>query len=331
MSFTLFTSFYARRVYVAALLVALVTPGVARAEDTPPAGGTVSVTASVEEQMAILSAQYQSATNAMLNVYANGVNGSTGSVTQAMIAMNVGTAKPMSFSTLMSSPVGIDAAVVAAGKTWAEELAKTRASMTLTVPEFTPEWSQAATSLGALTASATASMASIDPTAFMSLRAGTATASTKDLWSKALGAAGMKAVSSTSGGGCLAALMAAATSGSSKAAQAASSGCSGGTSSCIASGLYFYNQLQNIGSGGAGDPGVLPPADFNQLQPWQRDAIAKAAPSVTGSKTTTQGACGSAGAVSATTNVVVPKAWGALGGQPTTSNTVPDGWGALGR
>ena len=331
MSFSLFTSSFARRISVAVLLAAIATPGVARAEDTSPVAGTASVTASVEEQMAALTAQYQSATNAMLNVYANGVSGSAGAITQTMIAMNVGTAKPMSFSALMSAPVGIDAAVVAAGKTWADELAKTRASMSLKAPEFTPEWSQAATSLGALAASATASMASVSPTAFMTLRAGNATASEKDLWSKALSAAGMKAVSTTSGGGCLAALMSAATSGSSKKAQAASSGCSGGTSSCIASGLYFYNQLQNIGSGGASDPGVLPPADFNQLQPWQRDAIAAVAPSVTGAKTTTQGACGAAGAVSATTNVVVPKAWSALGGQTTTTSTTPSGWGALSR
>jgi hypothetical protein len=125
--------------------------------------------------------------------------------------------------------------------------------------------------------------------------------------------------------------MSAATSGNTKTAQAASKGCGSGASSCIASGLYFYNQLQNIGSGGASDPGVLPPADFNQLQPWQRDAIAGAAPSVTGSKTTTQGACGSAGAVSSTANTVVPRAWGALGGSTTTTTTAPSGWGALSR
>ena len=104
-------------------------------------------------------------------------------------------------------------------------------------------------------------------------------------------------------------------------------GCKGLTA-CVASGMYFNKQLQGVASGGSVEQGVLPPADFNQLQPWQRDAIAGAAPSVTGSAPTTGGTtCGTSSAVSGTANKVVPRAWDAIGGK---NGAAPRGWSGIG-
>lgn len=268
-----------------------------------------SLPSDMAAQMSAMNASYQSATEAMLKLYA-GQNAS------AVQALGVGS-------------VNVDSSVALAGKAWADELAKFRSEHALGVVSLDAEWEKASQSLGELTSKATASMAAVAPLAFTSLRSGSASMNDKQLWAAALKAAGMSATTTgaSSSDPCIAAMMAAASGADAKSAQVAGKGCKGVTA-CVASGLYFHNQLQNVASGGAGDPGVLPPADFNQLQPWQREAIAKAAPSVTGtSPVASGGSCGTSAAVSQTAGSVIPKAWGALN---TTGGALPKGWSGIG-
>ena len=318
------------------VVCAFSSASIAHAEDTTTTTSTtVAVSGStidVQKQMEAMQKQYQSATAAMMSMYSN--QASPLMVQQSLGGGNVGA---MSLESMLQTPGSIDSTIQAKSKEWADQLAAFRSQSSLGTVQFSAEWQKVTESMGAMTASATAGIAATAPMSLSALRSGSGTPSDAALWKAALKSAGMSSTKLPGVGGdaCIAAMMAAASSGDAKAAAAAGKGCSGGASSCIASGLYFYNQLRGVASGGAQDPGVLPPADFNQLQPWQRDAIAGAAPSVTGGANAAGGgSCGTQAAVNATTNKAVPGAWGALGGgagATTNSGTIPSGWGGLGR
>lgn len=291
---------------------------------------TLPPSSSASASMAAMQQQYLSASEAMAQIYAK-----QGSPMTSLGAPSA-SGQVTTFSTLMQGATGVDQAVIAAGTKWADQLAAFRAKNALGTPEMNAEWKTASSSLAAMTARATASLAAIAPQAFTSLRSGAGAPSDAALWSQALKAAGMEASTSsaTAGSSCIAAMMAASSSGDAQAAAKAGSGCGRGLSACISSGLYFFNKLRGVASGGVTDPGVLPPADINKLQPWQRDAIAEAAPSITGSTATPSvGTCGAGKAVAATTNQVLPKAWGALGGSSSArpaTGSLPSGWAGLG-
>ena len=318
------------------VVCAFSSASIAHAEDTTTTTSTtVAVSGStidVQKQMEAMQKQYQSATAAMMSMYSN--QASPLMVQQSLGGGNVGA---MSLESMLQTPGSIDSTIQAKSKEWADQLAAFRSQSSLGTVQFSAEWQKVTESMGAMTASATAGIAATAPMSLSALRSGSGTPSDAALWKAALKSAGMSSTKLPGVGGdaCIAAMMAAASSGDAKAAATAGKGCSGGASSCIASGLYFYNQLRGVASGGAQDPGVLPPADFNQLQPWQRDAIAGAAPSVTGGANAAGGgSCGTQAAVNATTNKAVPGAWGALGGgtgATTNSGTIPSGWGGLGR
>jgi hypothetical protein len=282
--------------------------------------------------MEAMQKQYQSATAAMMSMYSS--QASPAVVQQSLGGANLGS---LSLESMLQTPGSLDSMIQTKSKAWADELAAFRAKSSLGTVQFSAEWQKVTESMGAMTASATASIAATAPMSLAALRSGNGTPTDSALWKEALKSAGMSStkIPGVGGDACIAAMMAAASSGDAKAAAKAGKGCSGGTSACVASGLYFYNQLRGVASGGAKDPGVLPPADFNQLQPWQRDAIAGAAPGVTGGATASNGGtCGTQAAVTATVGKVVPGAWGALGGgtgATTNQGTIPSGWGGLGK
>jgi hypothetical protein len=323
---------------VSVVVCAFSSAGVAHAEDTTTTTTATTTTivgggsmADVQKQMEAMQKQYQSATAAMMSLYAN-------QASPQAVQMSLGGANlsAMSLESMLQTPGSVDSLIQTKSKEWADQLAAFRAQSSLGTVQFSAEWQKVTESMGAMTAAATAGIAATAPMSLAALRSGAGTPSDAALWKDALKSAGMSSTKLPGVGGdaCIAAMMAAASSGDAKAAAAAGKGCTGGASACIASGLYFYNQLRGVASGGAQDPGVLPPADFNQLQPWQRDAIAGSAPSVTGGANATGGgSCGTQAAVSATTGKVVPGAWGALGsgaGATTNRGTIPSGWGGLG-
>jgi hypothetical protein len=319
---------------VSVVICAFSSASIAHAEDTTTTTTApgVPTTIDVQKQMEAMQKQYQSATAAMMSLYAN-----QASPMVVQQSLGGGNLSAMSLESMLQTPGSIDSTIQAKSKTWADQLAAFRAQSSLGTVQFSAEWQKVTESMGAMTAAATADIAATAPMSLSALRSGSGTLTDAALWKAALKGAGMSGtkIPGVGGDACIAAMMAAASSGDPKAAAAAGKGCTGGASACIASGLYFHNQLRGVASGGAKDPGVLPPADFNQLQPWQRDAIAGAAPSVTGGATaSTGGSCGAQAAVSATTNKVVPGAWGALGsgaGAATNQGTIPSGWGGLGR
>ena len=105
-------------------------------------------------------------------------------------------------------------------------------------------------------------------------------------------------------------------------------GCGAGLSSCVATGAYFHDKLV----GDVATSGVLPPSDFNQLQPWQREALSKSSPTAVGALKGTSTGCGATAAVAKTVNTAVPGTWGSLGSTNNSSsqNNLPSGWGGLG-
>ena len=227
-----------------------------------------------------------------------------------------------SFQDIYLNQSGVGGIVAITGSSWANQLAQARSGMTL--PDGSAlDFSASSRVLGTLLAGATSTMAASFPSFNFDLSAAPGAA-----WESALAKTAKDAATPGKVSGldaCAAAMLQVA--GTGKAATSFK-GCGAGLSACVATGAYFHDKLV----GDVATSGVLPPSDFNQLQPWQREALSKASPTAAGALKGTTTGCGATAAVAKTVNTSVPGTWGSLGAtnNSASQSNIPSGWGGLG-
>ena len=227
-----------------------------------------------------------------------------------------------SFQDIYLNQSGVGGVVAITGSNWANQLAQARAGMTL--PDgSTLDFDASSRVLGTLLAGATSTMAASFPSFNFDLSATPGAA-----WESALAKTAKDAATPGKVSGmdaCAAAMLQVA--GTGKAASSFK-GCGAGLSSCVATGAYFHDKLV----GDVATSGVLPPSDFNQLQPWQRAALSKSSPTAAGALKGTSTGCGATAAVAKTVGTSIPGTWGSLGSTNNSSSqsNIPSGWGGLG-
>ena len=224
-----------------------------------------------------------------------------------------------SFSQAWSTPQGVTGAVASAGEVWATEFAKKRSDM-LTSMGVSADVEASSRAMGALLASASEELSKYLPSSSLSVSA------SGPAWESALARAAKSAADVSKAQNfdpCLADMVSAA------AGVTTKSSCPSGSSACKALGSYYFDALKmdsNV-------TGVLPPSEFNQFQPWLRDALGKPSSSSSSVVTGPKPGCGATDAVSQTAKIVLPGAWSSLTtGKPqsqSSQNSIPSGWGAL--
>lgn len=227
------------------------------------------------------------------------------------------------FQDIYLNQTGVGGVVAITGSNWANQLAQARAGMTLSDGSAL-DFSASSRALGTLLAGATSTMAAAFPSFNFDLSA-TPTAA----WESALAKTAKDAATPGKVSGmdaCAAAMTQVAGTGK---ATSSFKGCGAGLSSCVATGAYFHDKLV----GDVGTSGVLPPSDFNQLQPWQREALSKSSPTAAGALKGTSTGCGASAAVAKTVGTSIPGTWGSLGATTNSSSqsNIPSGWGGLGK
>ena len=328
---------------------------------TQPSPSTPTPADSVAVDQAAMNQKFQTTTAAMLSLYQQQAQGSSADLLASLGISDLGGSTISSsslnaavsaagiggdFASLMSAPSGLDGAVAAAGRAWAQELAATQSKALGTLGDSTTQL-PSAQALGALLAKSTTNMLNADPNGFAKLQQGIADPLALTNWSNSVKAAGLEGAGMSGAPSvldpCMAAMLAAAGSGNPAVGASAGNACGQGSSACVTAGLYFHSKLLDAVTGGSSANGVLPPADFNQLQPWQRQALSggQGGTSLTGALQGGSGGCGAATAVDAATSALVPAAWKALTAPfpatPTTPTAAlttqpavaPKGWGAI--
>lgn len=218
---------------------------------------------------------------------------------------------------LSENAASLDARVVAAGATWAQQLSQLRtpAVSTPAMPSLGSGGPEAL-AVGLFANRAATAMVTDFPDLFSQVRSsGVGTAQSAAAWRTSMrnAMAATEADFSTAlPNPCYGALMTAMASGDSSAARArAGSGCG----SCVSTGLYLNGQMSRLF-----DPKVsttqsnpfdnlLPPAEFNQLQPWQRQAIGSGGGQLgqnLSSALTGSGGCGGSAAARGAASTILP-------------------------
>lgn len=229
-------------------------------------------------------------------------------------------------SNLSANAQSIEARVVAAGADWAARLAALR-SPDVQAPQMPAlQGSAEALAVGLFTQSATTAMVTDFPDLFAQVRSsGVGTPEAGAAWRASMVnalAATQADLSAALPNRCYGALMTAMASGDAAAARAVGDGC--GT--CVATGLYLNGQMSRLFDPQVGttQPNVrdslLPPAEFNQLQPWQRAALGAQNPqlsatlSATLTGTAPLGGCGGSAGAGAAAQTILPGVFANLTG-----------------
>lgn len=226
------------------------------------------------------------------------------------------------FQDIYLNQTGVGGLVAITGSNWANQLAQARAGMTLS-DGAALDFSASSRALGTLLAGATSTMAASFPSFNFDLSAAPGAA-----WESALAKTAKDAATPGKVSGmdaCAAAMLQVAGTGK---ATSSFKGCGAGLSSCVATGAYFHDKLVSD----VATSGVLPPSDFNQLQPWQREALSKSSPTAAGALKGTSTGCGAGATVAKTVSASIPGSWGSLGSTTNSSSqsNIPSGWGGLG-
>ena len=297
----------------------LSTPVAAYAQDaTPPSVPTkerypVASSTTTPSSHSAMATTYADMRAKLLSEYQS--QGADPSMLSSLASLPAG----QSFAQAWSTPQGVTGAVASAGEAWATEFAKKRSDM-LTSMGVSADVEASSRAMGTLLASASEELYKSLPSASLAVSA------SGPAWESALAKAAKSAADVSKAKNfdpCLADMVSAA------AGVRTKSSCPSGSSACKALGSYYFDALKmdsNV-------TGVLPPSEFNQFQPWLRDALGRTSPSSSSVVTGPKPGCGATEAVSQTAQAVLPGAWAGLTvtkpQSQSSQNNIPSGWGAL--
>lgn len=310
-----------RAALLLSVLALLSAPAHVRAQDGPvpqdpvkerSSSGSLVTTTSLPASHAAMALSYADMRSRLLSEYQ--AQGADTATLASLMALPTG----QSFAQAWSMPQGITGAVANAGEAWAVEFAKRRSDM-VTAMGVSADVEASSRAMGALLASASEELSKSLPLVSGSL--------STPAWESALAKAAKSAADITKAKNfdpCLSVMLSAA------AGTKVKDTCPSGSSACKALGSYYFDALKMDSA----VTGVLPPSEFNQFQPWLRDALGNTSSSTSSVVTGSKPGCGAKEAVSAAANAVIPGAWAGLtSGKPqsqTSQNSIPSGWGSLG-